>query len=444
MKIKASDFFLSDNQQFSIVGGILSKIKQSRALLLRFFKGQLLIQFFNLLNGFLLLRWLDIEEQAIFSLSFGMQSLINQLSDLGFSGSIIALAGRDYDNKQILGQIIKSAKYFRKLLFFGSVTVGLILVPVFTKTKFSNPYVLWLNLIPILAAVYWEANLSIYGTPLIIHKDMKKYYKPQIVVAIFKLFINYLLFLSHHISSFSILILNALAMLYIGNEYKKYSDKYYQKDVAFEKTKDKMFKYILPLIPSLIFNAFFAQIQVFIISLFGKVRNIAEVAALGKLSQIFMLLGAFNMMIVEPMIAKSNHAELFKRYMLICVMAFSIAGLLTLSSYLFPGIYLLALGSKYAALSKQLIWVIGAAALAFVQGTLWTMHSARKWVFWWGSAFYILMIVCCQVLGITMFDISTTMGVLQLSFLTAVGILIVQISIGVVGFRKDGYEFSIS
>jgi O-antigen/teichoic acid export membrane protein len=416
---------------------IFSKIVQHRPLLARFFRGQLIVQFFNLLNGFLLLRWLSIEDQAIFSVSFGMQTLINQLSDLGFSGSIIALTGERFNDKAILGGFIRSAKHYRRILFLVSVVMGVLLVPLFSKTNFSNSYVLWINLIPVLAGVYWQANSGIYASPLIIHKKMKDYYRPQLITSAIRLSLNYALFLTHHISSLSILILNALIILYIGNRYKKYASEFFDSDAPVKESRQKMFKYILPLIPSLIFNAFFGQIQIFIISFFGKVRNIAEVAALGKLSQIFLLLAAFNMMIVEPMIAKSKGNDLLKKYLVFFIFSGTLATLLTMGSYFFPKLFLLALGSKYANLSQQLIWVIGASAISFVSSTLWTMNSARKWLFWWGTIFYIAMIVATQILGIISFDISTTMGVLQLSFLTAVGILIVQCSIGVFGLIKN-------
>jgi len=43
----------------------------------------------------------------------------------------------------------------------------------------------------------------------------------------------------------------------------------------------------------------------------------------------------------------------------------------------------------------------------------------------------------CQLCGILTFNLATTTGVLQLSLLTAIGILIVQLSITIVGFQKE-------
>ena len=92
---------------------------------------------------------------------------------------------------------------------------------------------------------------------------------------------------------------------------------------------------------------------------------------------------------------------------------------------------------SYSHLDQQLVWLVATSGINFLSTTIWTMSSARKWVFWWGTISYITIIILCQVYGIFTFNLSTTTGVLQLSLLTAVGILIVQLSITLVGFHKE-------
>ena len=48
-------------------------IKKHLSYLTFFLSGQFLIQFLNLLNGFFLLRWLSVEEQAKFSVGAGVE-----------------------------------------------------------------------------------------------------------------------------------------------------------------------------------------------------------------------------------------------------------------------------------------------------------------------------------------------------------------------------------
>jgi len=223
----------------------------------------------------------------------------------------------------------------------------------------------------------------------------------------------------------------------MGKQNKKNASNYFEENIKAKETKREMLRYLAPIMPSNIFNSFFGQIQIFIIAYFGSVNNIAEVGALGRLSQLFLLLSAFNMMIVEPAIAKTDHNSLFKKYIFIAIAALFISFFITWSAYSFPDIYLWVLGNKYSHLDKQLIWLIAAAGVNFLSTTIWTMSSARKWVFWWGTAFYITTVILCQLCGILTFNLATTTGVLQLSLLTAIGILIVQLSITIVGFQKE-------
>jgi len=116
---------------------LIETVQKQSPLLARFFSGQVVIQFLNLLNGFLLLRWLSIENVAIFSMLFGIQTLMNSMSDLGFSGSIIALTGNRYSHKKILGGYISSAKQLRRIFFLIIILIMAGLAPFLLKNNFE-------------------------------------------------------------------------------------------------------------------------------------------------------------------------------------------------------------------------------------------------------------------------------------------------------------------
>ncbi len=416
---------------------MIKKIFGYKELLRRFLSGQIAIQFFNLINGFLLLRWLTIEQQAIFGISFSIQTLLNSLSDLGFTGSIVALTGSSFNDKKTLGNFMASAKYFRKRFFYISLIISVCLVPFFARNISYNKSVVWINLVPIIALVYFQASNSIYESPLLIHKNLKIFYRPQIMGAVLRLLINYMLFVTNILSPFTILSLNAVIILLTGLYYKKQSSVYFDWQAPQKETNKKMFRYISPLLPSVIFNSLFGQIQLFLIAYFGKIINIAQVAALGKLAQIFIFLNAFNLMLLEPLIARSNFIDLPKKMLFFFFVSCGIGCLMILSSYVFPQMYLFILGNKYKNLADQLIWVLAAAAINFISGTLWTMSAARKWVFWWATLSYVVLIMLCQAYGILFFNLSTTQGVLQLSVFTAIVVLVLQSCISIIGFLKE-------
>jgi O-antigen/teichoic acid export membrane protein len=417
-------------------------LKKHIVYLSHFVTGQVLLQLLNILNGFFLLRWLSIAEQAKFSVAFSIQSLILSLYDFGFTGSIVALVGNRIDDKKAVGAYIQSAKRLRNYLFFFSALITICFLPLIIHKQSWSYIDLAVIMTPVLLAVLWQADCSLYDSTLIMHKKMKELYKPQIGLAAAKLGINFLLSISGFISAFTTLTLNAFTLLINGKVFKKAAIPYV--DVASEEdTKVKfreMVDYLKPLFPSLIFNALYGQIQIFIVSFFGNTANIAEIAALGKLTQIFVFFGSINGMIVTPFIAKSSKEKLIKNILIVMGVSLALAACIYLVASFMPGLLLFLLGPKYYHLRYLLHIMVLNACLSYVAGTLWTISSARKWLFWWGTIGYILTVIVTQLAGVMMFDLSQTLGVLQLALLTGLGTLGIHIAIGLVGIRKEYIE----
>ncbi|HWA33333.1 MAG TPA: hypothetical protein VG737_04340 [Cyclobacteriaceae bacterium] len=403
----------------------------------QFATGQLLLQLVNVLNGFFLLRWLSVPEQAKFSVAFSIQTLVLSLSDLGFTGSIIALVGSRIHDQEKIGAYIRSARVFRTYLFFGSCAITLLLLPAIIEVQAWSYVELAIMMVPVLLAVFWQADCSLYDSTLVMHRKMRELYLPQVLISGVKLTINFVLYLGGIIGSFTTLTVNAIALLATGRVFRKKALPY----VSFTRTDVKpemkeMFSYLKPLLPSLIFNALYGQIQILIISFFGNTSNIAEVAALGRLAQLFIFLNTLNLVVVSPYVAKLDSPLLTKKYFQILsggiLMITFIYGL----SSLIPEFFLFLIGPKYSHLKPELHLMVLNACLAYFGALLWTMHSARKWVFWWGTWSYMICVVMCQCIGIVIFDVGTTHGVLQLSALTLSVMLLVHTLTAVMGFNS--------
>jgi O-antigen/teichoic acid export membrane protein len=425
-----------------------SYITKARTLLpvvSQFAVGQIGLQFLNMLNGFFLLRWLSIEQQALFSIAFSVQILLTSLSDLGLCGSVIALVGQHHYDKVIVGKYIASARSLRNIFFLIAFLLCLVLYPILMKQQAWNSHIFWLNMLPVILAGYFQADMGIYSAPLMIHKKLNALYLPQILSSALRFLVNFILFIVTYINSFTTLTINALMLFFNSRVFKKKA-----KDLFVDVSKDsllsqqargEMLKYVSPQIPGLLFNSIYGQLQVFIAAFFGKANNIAEVAALGRLSQLFLLLSAFNSVLIGPYIAKSSLHALPKKYFASLMLAIAIAVALIVSAYILPGFYLFILGAKYYHLKSELILMISTASISFVSMVFWIMHSSRQWVFWWASWAYIAGVILCQIAGLLTINLSTTHGVLVLSLITAVVVFLIQIFIGWYGFRKEQISF---
>ncbi len=417
---------------------MLQKIKRNAVYLTTFFTGQILLQFINMLNGFFLLRWLSIEEQAKFSVAFGIQTFILSLSDMGFTGSIIALVGINYADKELLGRFMVTVKKMRYVFFIIAVAISLLVVPIISKKQSWNSWQLFIIHIPVLLAVFAQINTSLYEAPLVMNKKMKDLYLSQVILAGLKLGANFLLHLSSIINSLSTLIINCITIISTGRFFRKAAKDYFiiKPEQSHQKEYAEIIRFLKPQLPGFIFFAFYGQFQVFLISFLGKTTSIAEVAALGRLSQLFVLLNVFNGLVIAPFIARTQTKEVLRNYLSIFSFAFLLVVVICCSVLWFPHLYLFLLGAKYFHLEQDLIYIIISACLSYIGGVLYTMNIARKWILWWNSWAYILWVIVAQVLAIFFFDCSTTKGVLLAGIFVNMSTFLFNIIVGLTGYLK--------
>lgn len=405
-------------------------------LISSFLAGQGSVQVLNLITGFLLLRWLSVEAYAQYSVAFGFQSTLGLLVDLGFSGSIIALVGDRGADKEVVGKYVRSAKYFRNRLYSFIIPFAAIAFPLVTAKQGWDWNIQVLLFASIVIALFFQGWVAYYSSPLLIQQRLKQYYQPQIVGAVGRIVFCFILHIVAALTSWVAAWINSAVSVVIGFLYKQKAvfliDEPVDRD---SKSNQEMVRYLAPVIPGIIFTALQGQIAVLLITLFGQTKNIAEVAALGRLGQLFLILTASNSVIVQPYIAKVSQHQLFKRYLLMLGFAIAICVVVCAIAFLFPQPLLWVLGPKYQNLQVEVGWTVVASCLSYVGTVMWTMHAARKWTYWWYTALYIMLLLIVQTIAVAVMDLSTTLNVIYFSIITAISIIGVHIVAGIYGFN---------
>jgi len=136
-------------------------------------------------------------------------------------------------------------------------------------------------------------------------------------------------------------------------------------------------------------------------------------------------------------VAKARHYEL--RYA--SVAAGGIPGpwasILVATALLAPHALLWILGKKYEHLETELLWMIASACVGYLTGVMWTMHSARKWIFSWGVWSYMGGVILVQIAGLVFMDLSTTKQVILFSLYSSLATLAVQVAWAIYGFMQN-------
>ena len=293
----------------------------------------------------------------------------------------------------------------------------------------------------VLIALYASSPMAYYAAPLFMHRRMRDFYSPQTVSSGCRLLLYWLLNTLGALNSIVAaganavnVAINAFFLKRSGKRYIKLSER---DDPA---VRQEIIQYVTPAIPAILLGAFHGQIALFLISIFGNTVNIAQVAALGRLGQIFNLLMTFNVVIVEPYVARLQKDKLMSTYARLITAAACGGTALSLVAFAAPGIFLWILGPRYQALRSLIGWVVLTACINYVAGLIWIMNRSRKWVFWRGTVAEISLLACVQLGFLILIGVRSTRAAVFFNFASSFCYVVAHSYVATHGFRIQKRE----
>ena len=401
---------------------------------------QLASQGLQLITGFLLVRWLSIEAYAQYGVALSFQNMLNLLVDLGFSSSIIALVGDRIHDRDFVGRHIRAARSFRNTML---LTVGPLSAIGFFWLARTHQWPLAGSLLlfsSILGFLFFQGWTACYTPPLLMHLQLTRLYRPGVILNAAKLLACAVLHLLAALGAAAVCWLNALAAMATALLYRSSARPYLTEPPSSDlETNRAIRQYIAPLIPGIVFYAVQGQIQIFLISIFGKTQSIAEVAALGRLGQLFMFLSAFNVTIIAPFIARVPAAQVGVRYSQAVLLSATAGISLSAAAFLFPEPFLWLLGSKYAGLRTEVCLSVSGASLSLLTAVFYQLNSARRWIYHWTNFVNIPLLIGTQLVCLVLMDLSTTLNVMFFSLIISFAQLIPQFATAIYGYRQQAH-----
>lgn len=399
--------------------------------------GQSAVQLLNAVTGLLLLRLMSKPEFAIYAIALGIQGMITILTDIGFGGAISGLVGTRYQDRALLGSYIKTASYLRQVLLILIASAGIVLAVVFRNTEIAahGRRELALLALAVLLTVQFQAWASYYEIPLLLNNRLVSFYSPQIAAAVLRIVSSVALYYMHSISSTTVILANTMSIVVMGVSYRIMARPWIEVPRKASKEHGReMVKFLVPLLPGTVYQALQGQVSLFLIAVFGHVSQIAEVAAAGRIGQLFLLLNTSNGVLVVPFFSKTPRALFRKRYVYAMCTVGAVALLVAASAKLCPGAYLLLLGANYRNLTPQVQLVVYASAIGYLTGAMWAVAMARKWIFWWSGSLQVILLTLVQLVCVMLLPLNTSEGVLKMNIFTAFGALTVQMFHVIQGF----------
>lgn len=397
----------------------IDKAKRWSSLLAKFVSVQIVVQAIGLVAGLLLIRTLSQREYAYFTLANTMQATLLLLADVGVGSALSATGGKVWQDRQRFSELIQTGLHVRKnLAWIGGAVALPLLCWMLIRNGTSVAYALLLTGAVLLGANYRLTTDVLTMVPRL-HGRVDQLQKLDLAANIFRLAVLGAACLTYINGIVAVLV----ASFSFGIQYiliRRWAVEAINLQAPTNaEDKQTIFQVVKQMAPNTIYYCVQGQLSVFLISVFGSTKTIAEVGALGRLAVLFSIIGSVMNSIVLPRFARcQDKAKLTTMWWQIMGSCAALSAVLMGLAVWLPGPFLWLLGKSYAHLDKELEYIIIAAVINNIAGVVYGLNSTRAWMK--GASLSIPFTIAAQAALLPFLDLSTIKGVVLLGCLPTI------------------------
>ena len=403
-------------------------------ILSKYISVQLIVQALGFINGIFLVRTLDQKEYAYYTIAITMQTTMLLLADMGVGVGISAIGGKVWQDKYRFGQLINTALQLRTYLAGGSIIVITPIMVWMLMKNGASPINTGLIVIVVLVGLHFQLTTIVLNVIPQLHSQISRLQKLDLLFGVSRVIllgIAYLIYLN---------TVMAIAAASIATGLQRYLLGYWIADSVDTKAsinqEDRKFllAQVIKLAPNGIFFCLQNQISIWLISLFGSTKDVAEAGALGRIGIIFLLISSVMGNIIIPSFIRCQSAKMLQRRYFQILGCFLIFGIMLIAiTALFPRQLLWILGNKYSHLQNELLLMMIYTVFSAIIGAMWSLNAAKAWVqYAWVE---IPMRIITQIILLITLDVSSVKGVLLFSILSSIPPFLVNTLLTYRGFK---------
>jgi hypothetical protein len=377
---------------------------------------QALIQGLGIICGILVLWLLPTREYAWYTVVNTMLGTMIILADSGVYIGVMSEGAKVWQDKNKLGTVIATGLHLRKKFAIGSLSVSIPILVILLSRHGANWMTILLisaSLVPVFYASLSDSLLEVVPK---LHQDITSLQKNQVSVSLGRLLITTLTLFIFPFAYVAVLANGIPRMLGNIRMYKiahAFADKNQKADANI---KNKILKVVKRSMPENIYYCLSGQITIWLISIFGNTKSVAEVGALGRLSLALNIFTIILSTVVIPRYAKllENKVILLKRQFQIFTCMVIVCVLIIVITWLAPRQILMILGKNYENIDIQLLFLsMYGSCMNLLVSSIYFMYTSRGWII--NPILSISVSILSTLAAFFLFDISSIKGVLLLN-----------------------------
>jgi O-antigen/teichoic acid export membrane protein len=392
---------------------------------------QAVAQGLGFLAGIMVVRALPKEDYAFFMIVNTIGPVMNMLSDTGVTNSLSAIGGKFWQDDARMGSLIKTAmKLRRQLVLFSVLVITPLLVWMLWRNHASPSIIACLVPITIVGVIF-QLNSGLLGVVVSLRQQVKRMQLQAFYGVLPRLALIALFAALGWLNAPLTAGIGTIALAIQFWQMKRWV----KPQIAWHAPPDPEYrKAILAIVkrqaPQVIYFCVQSQISIWLISIFGNVHRVAEVAALGRIGMIFSILFSTASAVIVPRFARCQEpAQLRSHYKFILT---GFAGIILLGTgfgWLAPQPLLWLLGPQYSQLGS-LVWlaVLSAGTWALA-GLIYSLNVNKGWIS--PAAVVIPAELLTQIILCLSFDLSSVRGMLMISLIAPVVPALINLFVGI-------------
>jgi O-antigen/teichoic acid export membrane protein len=428
---------------------LMPALRTWAGILSAYFTAQSLTQATGLAAGLLLVRFMPVQQFALYTLATSVVTFFTFASDLGSTSSLLYFFQRAVKTGEDFHPYLAAVLSLRRWAFLLGAAAILLAFPRSATAKGFGLGDVAAVTAALLLCVWFQIASAVRVLSLRLAGSFGRSYRAEIAGGAVRLVIALLMVAASLLRAWLGMLGSALgaaataSLAGLAPTARRRPAAALPGDAAAAPAvardlgpyRRQILRYLLPSLPGALYFSLQGPLVVWLAATFGAARNIAEVGALGRLGLIVGMFSGLTGVVLLPRLARIvDDRRYWRRYLQYGGLLLAFALALLAVALLLPGALLLVLGRQYSGLHRELVLVIAGAGLTLLGGYVIGVNFSRSWNRWESLA--LLLLMAAQAGFVAALPLATTAGVLRFNLLSSATGLGLQLAITAVGYRR--------